>query len=151
MRRARSIAAGSLLDRFLKLHAIAGQKAENARTHVVCRAERRVVGYYSLAVGSAEHALVRRRVSRGLARHPVPVMLLVHLAVDRSEQLRGFGETLLADALDRTARATDDAGIRALAVHVKDDRALDWYRRYDFERSRHRTRTRRNPLNRCLN
>jgi len=123
------------LDRFLKLHAIASQKAESARTYVVCRAERRVIGYYSLAAGSAEHARVPSRVSRGLARHPVPVMLLARLAVDRSEQRRGLGEALLADALDRTARVADNAGIRALAVHVKDDGALAWYRRYDFEPS----------------
>jgi len=42
---------------------------------------------------------------------------------------------LLADALGRTARAADNAGICALAVHVKDDRPVDWYRRYDFKPS----------------
>jgi len=47
----------------------------------------------------------------------------------------GLGEALLADALGRTARAADNAGICALAVHVKDDRPVDWYRRYDFKPS----------------
>jgi len=46
------------LDRFLKRPAFASQKAESARTHVVCRAERRVVGYCSPAIGSAEYARV---------------------------------------------------------------------------------------------
>ncbi|WP_027443845.1 GNAT family N-acetyltransferase [Erythrobacter cryptus] len=123
------------LNRFLQRHALVNQKAGSAQTWVVCRGEQRVVGYYSLAVGAVEHAGAPGRVSKGLARHPMPVMLLARLAIDRSEQGKGLGKALLRDALLRTAQAADIAGIRALLVHAKDDEARAWYERFDFEPS----------------
>ena len=97
------------LDRFLQRYALVNQKAGSAQTYVVCRGEQRVVGYYSLAVGAVEHADAPGRVSKGLARHPIPVMLLARLAIDRSEQGKGLGKALLKDALLRTAQAADIA------------------------------------------
>jgi len=40
-----------------------------------------VVGYYSLAVGAVEHAAAPERVTKGMVRQPVPVMLLARLAM----------------------------------------------------------------------
>lgn len=123
------------LNRFLHRHALTNQAANAARTYVVCRDDMIVVGYYSLAVGAAEHGGVTARISRGLARHPIPVMLLARLAVDKSVQRSGLGKALLKDALLRTVQAADIAGIRALLVHAKDDAAKGWYERFDFEPS----------------
>ena len=39
------------------------------------------------------------------------------------------------DALQRTARAADIAGIRALLVHAKDEEARNWYLQWEFEPS----------------
>ena len=58
-----------------------------------------VIGYYSLAVGGVEHSGVPVRVTRDLSQHPIPVTLLVHLAVDRTQQRRGLGEVLIKDIL----------------------------------------------------
>jgi GNAT superfamily N-acetyltransferase len=121
------------LNRFVQRFALSNQKAGSAQTYVVCRGDRRVVGYYSLAVGAVEPADAPSRVSKGLARHPIPVMLLARLAVDGMEQRRGLGKALLKDALLRTAQAADIAGIRALLVHAKDDEARAWYEGLDFE------------------
>lgn len=123
------------LDRFLQRHALVNQKAGSAQTYVVCRREQRVAGYYSLAVGAVEHADAPGRVGKGLARHPIPVMLLARLAIDRAEQGKGLGKALLKDALLRTAQAADIAGIRAMLVHAKDDEARAWYEQFDFEPS----------------
>jgi len=123
------------LDLFLKRHALLNASAGSARTYVVCRGPRRVVGYYSLAVGAVEHADAPTRVGKGLARHPIPVMLLARLAVDREEQGRGLGRALLKDALLRTAQAADIAGIRALLVHAKDAEARNWYASWNFDPS----------------
>jgi GNAT superfamily N-acetyltransferase len=121
------------LNRFPQRFAFSNQKAGSAQTYVACRGERRVVGYYSLAVGAVEPGDAPGRVSKGLARHPIPIMLLARLAVDRTEQRRGLGKALLKDALLRTAQAADIAGIRALLVHAKDDGARAWYEGFDFE------------------
>lgn len=123
------------LNRYLQRFALTNQKAGAARTYVVCSEEGGVVGYYSLSVGSVSHAETPGRISRGLARHPIPVMLLARLAVDGRKQGAGLGRALLKDALLRTHQAAGIAGIRALLVHAKDDRARNWYRRFDFEPS----------------
>ena len=108
--------------------------AAAAQTYVCCRDEG-VVGYYSLAVGSVDPQAAPARVTKGLARHPVPVMILARLAVDRGHQGHGLGRALLKDALLRTAQAADIAGIRCLLVHAKDDAARRWYPSWDFESS----------------
>lgn len=61
------------------------QRANAAKTFVVCD-ENHVVGYYSLAVGSIEHEIASKRTTKGLARHPIPVMILARLAVDLEYQ-----------------------------------------------------------------
>jgi GNAT superfamily N-acetyltransferase len=122
------------LDRFLKKFALPNQAANAAQTYVTCRANR-VVGYYSLAVGSVQPEESPWRTLKGLARHPVPVMILARLAVDRSDQGASIGKALLKDALLRTAQAADIAGIRALVVHAKDENARRWYQQFDFEPS----------------
>lgn len=123
------------LNRFLQRHALVNQQASSTRTYVVCRGDRRVVGYYSLAVGDVGRADVPDRIAKGLARHPIPVMLLARLAIDKSEQGRGLGRALLKDAILRTAQAADIAGMRAMLVHAKDDEARVWYEAFNFEPS----------------
>ena len=122
------------LNHFLQRYALINQKANSAQTYVCClRGE--VVGFYSLAVGSVEPAHTPTRVHKGLARHPVPVMLLARLAVDRRHQGKGLGKALLKDALLRTLQAADIAGIRCLLVHAKDEAARQWYLNWEFEPS----------------
>jgi GNAT superfamily N-acetyltransferase len=67
-----------------------------------------------------------------LARHPVPIMLLARLAVDRRWQGQGVGKALLKDAMQRTLQAAEIAGIRAFAVHAKDEEARSFYQKFDF-------------------
>jgi GNAT superfamily N-acetyltransferase len=94
-----------------------------------------VVGYYALAAGSVEPEQAPERIKKGLARHPVPVILLARLAVDRHEQGKGLGAALLKDALIRAAAAADEIGVRAVLVHAKDEDARAFYERFDFEPS----------------
>lgn len=122
------------LNQFLQRYALLNQKANSAQTYVCC-VEGAVVGFYSLVVGSVDPESAPSRVSKGLARHPVPVMILARLAVDQAHQGKGLGQALLKDALLRTAQAADIAGVRALLVHAKDDAARQWYESWEFEPS----------------
>lgn len=119
---------------FPQRYALVNQKANSAQTYVCCQADK-VAGFYSLAVGSVTLEDAPHRVTKGLARHPVPVMILTRLAVDMTHQRKGLGQALLKDALLRTAQAADIAGIRCLLVHAKDDAARRWYESWDFEPS----------------
>jgi GNAT superfamily N-acetyltransferase len=71
-------------------------------------------------------------LSKGLARHAIPIMLLARMAVDRRWQGQGVGKALLRDALERTLQAADIAGIHAFAVHAKDDEARRFYEHFDL-------------------
>jgi len=122
------------LNEFLQRHALINQKANSSQTYVCCSSDA-VVGYYSLVVGSVVHEAVPHRVLKGLARYPVPVMILARLAVDIGHQGKGLGQALLKDALLRTAQAAEIAGIRALFVHAKGESARQWYASWDFEPS----------------
>lgn len=126
----------TLLNEWLRRHAFQNQRANAARTFVICREqERRVIGYYSLAVGAVDNAAAPARVRKGLARHPIPVMVLARLAVDTHQQGKGIGRGLLKDAILRTLQAAEIAGIRAIFVHARDDRARGFYERFGFEPS----------------
>lgn len=122
------------LNTYLKRFAWTNQRAGAATTYVACRAMR-VVGYHSLAFGSLAYESTTDRVRKGLARHPIPVMVLARLAVDRTEQHQGIGEGLLKDALRRTVQAAEIAGLRAIVVHAKGARSRAFYEKFDFIRS----------------
>ncbi len=122
------------LNQFLQRYALVNQKANSSQTYVCCHDDV-VVGFYSLAVGCVDPDTAPSRVMKGLARHPVPVMILTRLAVDNEHQRKGLGQALLKDALLRTAQAADIAGIRCLLVHAKDDTARQWYESWEFEPS----------------
>ena len=122
------------LNQFLQRYALVNQRAGSAQTYVCCQSDV-VVGFYSLAVGSVDPDTAPSRVMKGLARHPVPVMILARLAVDKEHQRKGLGQALLKDALLRTSQAADIAGIRCLLVHAKDAVAQGWYESWEFEPS----------------
>jgi GNAT superfamily N-acetyltransferase len=119
------------LNRFLFRFALTNQQAGAAQTYVALSGEL-VVGYYSLAVGEVAYDGAPDRLSKGLARHPIPIMLLARLAVNSAWQGRGLGAGLLKDAMRRTLQAADIAGIRAFAVHAKDERARNFYAHFGF-------------------
>jgi GNAT superfamily N-acetyltransferase len=122
------------LNRFIKRYALTNQQAGAAQTYVGCRGDQ-VVGFYSLVVGSVTYRDAPERIVKGLAKYPVPVMLLARLAVERHAQGQGLGKGLLKDALYRTAQAADIAGIRALLVHTKDEEARQFYTHFNFDPS----------------
>jgi GNAT superfamily N-acetyltransferase len=120
-----------LLNNWLRKHALQNQGAGAAQTYVGLVGEA-VIGFYSLAVVQIEYSDAPERLQKGLARHPVPVLLLARLAVDQHWQKKGVGRALLRDAVLRTVQAADIAGIRALAVHAKDEQARQYYEQFDF-------------------
>lgn len=122
------------LNRFLVRFALTNQLA-NASTTYLALAGEEVVGFYTLVVGEAAYADAPERLARGMARHPIPLMVLARLATDIRWQGQGIGKGLLKDAMLRTLQAADIAGIRALAVHAKDETARAFYEHFDFQPS----------------
>jgi len=122
------------LDDWLKRFAWTNQRAETAKTYVAHRGAR-TLGYHSLVAGSVLKHEAPERIARGIANHPVGVILLARLAVDKSEHGKGLGKALLRDALARISQAADVVGVRAVLVHAIDDTAREFYLHHGFEPS----------------
>lgn len=122
------------LNRFLTRFALPNQQANASQSYVGLAGDT-VIGFYTLVVGEVRYEDAPERLTKGLARHPVPIMLLARLAVSRDWHGKGVGAGLLRDATLRTLQAADIAGIRALAVHAKDERARSFYEYFNFVQS----------------
>jgi GNAT superfamily N-acetyltransferase len=118
------------LNTFLSRFALPNQQASASQTYVGL-ADRTVVGFYTLVVSEVAYDDAPERLKKGLARHPVPLMLLARLAVSQG-QGQGVGSGLLKDAMLRTTQAAEIGGIRALAAHAKNDTACAFYEHFGF-------------------
>jgi predicted N-acetyltransferase YhbS len=118
------------LNEWLRTQALQNAASGASRTFVTTY-ENHVVGYYALAAASVERRNTPGRIRRNQPEM-VPVILLARLAVDQTHQGRRLGSHLLRDAILRTLRIADNAGVRALLVHALDQQARDFYRHHDF-------------------
>lgn len=119
------------LDAWLQRHSFSAQQMDSARTFVLTK-RGRVVGYFSLTMGSVLRHDAPAKLVRGLPAYPVGMVLLARLAVDRSEQRRGLGRTLLAEALRKAVAAGDAAAARLVVVDAIDENAATFYARHGF-------------------
>ena len=122
------------LNRFLVRFALPAQLSGGSQTYLALSHDE-IVGYYTLVFGEARFDDAPERLTKGMARHPVPLMVLGRLAVSTAWQGKGIGSGLLKDAMLRTLAAAEIAGLRALAVHAKDDMARAFYRHFGFVES----------------
>jgi GNAT superfamily N-acetyltransferase len=122
------------LNTYLKQYALQNQKKGIVRNYVTCRGKR-IVGYYSVAYGSAAQADAPPVLTKGIGRYAVPVMILGRLAVDLGEKGQGLGTALLKDAMLRTLQAAEIAGLKAILVQAKDDVADQFYAKHGFIRA----------------
>ncbi len=123
----------SLLSTYLQKHALQSQRSHGTVTFVAAE-KNKVLGYYTLLYGSINRSSAPQRMSKGLGSYDsIPIIVLARLAVDLSMQSKGLGKGLLKDALYRAFSASHLAGLRAFVVHAKDEEAMAFYKKYDFE------------------
>jgi len=119
------------LNRFLKLHALSGQRAGISQTYVAA-INTEILGYHTLVVGHVSYDDAPERLAKGLPRFPVPIIILARLAVAEAQKGKGVGAALVVDAMRRVLQAADIAGVRALVVHAKDESAQAFYEHLGF-------------------
>ena len=119
------------LTRWLLERARPNQASGASRCFVVCDGQQDVVGYYALAAGAVSHAHAPGRIRRNMPE-PIPVIVLGRLAVHRGRVGQGIGQGLLKDAVQRTLRASEQIGARALLCHAIDDVAKAFYFKHGF-------------------
>lgn len=127
-----SFASGNAeLDGWLQRHALAAQQMDSARTFVLT-GDDRIVGYFSLTMGSVLRTDAPAKLVRGLPAYPVGMVLLARLAVHRNEQGKGIGALLLAEALRKAVGAGEAAAARLVVVDAVDQAAGRFYARHGF-------------------
>ena len=97
------------LDAFLRTLVTQYEKRRLGRTFVAARPDGRVLGYFTLASSAIAFENMPPDESQKLPKHPVPTILLGRLAVDRTQQGQGLGETLLMSALAKSLDLTSDS------------------------------------------
>ena len=122
------------LNNYLKNFALINNQNGSARTYVTTK-ESAVVGYYTLTPGSVIKETAPHRIGKGLPAHPVGVIIIARLAVDKTQQGHGVGRALVRDALVRIINAAEIIGGRAVLVHAKDAQARHFYEELGFEPS----------------
>jgi GNAT superfamily N-acetyltransferase len=121
------------LDGFLKERASQHQKKGISKTFVAVRSsDLAACGYYSLATGAVSLENLTEEQRKGLPKHPIPVVLLGRLAVDKRSQGQGLGEHLLLDAMRRIVQTANEIGIHAIEVDAIDETAKQFYLKYGF-------------------
>jgi GNAT superfamily N-acetyltransferase len=121
------------LNDFLRTLVSQYEKRNLGRTYVAVQgSDCRVFGYYTIASGAVAFEHLPAEAARKLPRHPLPVVLVARLAVDRAVQGQRLGEKLMLDALARSVDLSDELGIHAVVVDAIDRQAKAFYQKYRF-------------------
>lgn len=129
----RGFACGNnALDDYLRRFARQHAEAKISRTYVACKGET-ILGYYSLAMSAIRKDELPQQYQTRFPNFPLPVARLARLAVDSCHQRQGLGELLLADVLYRSYRLSEEIGMIGVVVDAKHEKAMAYYRRFEFE------------------
>jgi predicted N-acetyltransferase YhbS len=123
------------LNRWLRTHALANQKADYTQVMVVTH-EDRVVGFYGLSMSSVHRDNLPKKIKAHPAPKDIPCLLLGQLAVDARWRGQGIGVGLLKDALTRAVSVADQAGMRAVVVNALDTEAAEFWAAVGFTAAR---------------
>ncbi len=120
------------LDRYFRQQAAQDIRRRIASCFVMIEnASAAVAGYYTLSATSLRLDELPEAQTKRLPRYPlIPAVLLGRLAVATAFQRRHLGTSLVADAVERAARA--DISAFAIVVDPKDDNARRFYAKFGF-------------------
>jgi GNAT superfamily N-acetyltransferase len=122
------------LDDYIRRYASQDQSRNVARVFVACDGESdRVGGYYTLSAASFEKSGLPIEIAKKLPSYPVPAAILGRLAIDKTSQGKGLGETLLMDCFSRVIRASASLAVQAVIADAKDEKAKRFYEKYGFQ------------------
>jgi predicted GNAT family N-acyltransferase len=89
-------------------------------------------GYYTISTSTIEFESLPENTASKLPSYPIPAILIGRLAVDLNCQGEGLGEKLLVDALNRIVQISEEVGIYAVRVDAINERAKQFYLKYEF-------------------
>ncbi|PSB01850.1 GNAT family N-acetyltransferase [Merismopedia glauca] len=122
------------LNEYLKKYARQNHNKSIAKTFAAISpsGSLKIEGYYTVSASTIEYESLPPSDRSKIPAYPVPAALIGKLAVDRSAQGKGLGGELLVDALLRSLRASQEIAIYAVRVDAIDERAKEFYLKYEF-------------------
>ena len=122
------------LDDFLKRYARQNEKLGVGRTYVATREGKTdVLGYYTIANGSAEARNLPENEAKKFPNYPPPTVHIGRLARDRTVQGEGLGPILLMHALENAWKVSQMIGVAAVDVIAKDEEGRTFYENHEFQ------------------
>jgi len=123
-----------VLDEWLRRRAWNNLLTAASRTYVVCpTGSSRVIGYFALSMGQILADEATGSMRRNMPKF-IPAVVLGRLAIDRPWQGKGLGRALLADAIQRSLRASAEVSARLVIVHAISPAAEAFYVHHGFTR-----------------
>ncbi len=120
-----------LLDEYLKRYAKGNHRRGIGKTFVVVL-EQRVVGFYTLSMGTVDFYSVPPGYQSGLPKYPIPVGRIGRLAVDSHQKGRGLGKFLLTSAIYKILDAAQVVAAYGVVVDAKNSEAVAFYQHCGF-------------------
>lgn len=120
------------VDDWLANKALQHQEKHLSATKVLIDPVGTTAGFYTLATAQIDFADLPLDLYRRLPRRNLPVAVLAWLGIRDADQGQGHGRHLLAQALVDCHHAGQTFPFVAVILDCIDDRALAFYRRWDF-------------------
>jgi hypothetical protein len=122
------------LNDYLKKFARQNHNKGIAKTFVAIPESGRlkIDGYYTVSSSVIEYESMPDSFKRGIPSYPIPAILIGKLAVDNPVKGQGLSGELLAEALIRAVRASQEIGIFAVRVDAIDLKAKEFYLKHEF-------------------
>ena len=110
------------IDNYLKLTAKKGSKADVVRVWVVIDPKNNIVGFYGINMHAIDVKEMPDAYRKKAGKHGLlPAAFIAMIGVDETQQGNGIGCALVADALCRIARVSDEIGTCVVVLDVFDD------------------------------
>jgi len=120
------------VENWLATKALQQQEKHLSATKVLLDEGGGIVGYYTLATGQVDFGDLPAEVGRELPRRLLPVAVLAWLGVHSSQQGKGLGGLLLAQALCDCWEAGKTFAFVAVILDCAGDAAKAFYEHWDF-------------------
>jgi predicted GNAT family N-acyltransferase len=122
------------LNQYLRKYAKQNDQKGISKTYVATKppSSPTIDGYYTISTSTITFTSLPEDIARKLPNYPIPAILIGRLAVDLNCQGEGLGEELLVNALNRIVQISEEVGIYAVRVDAIDERAKQFYLKYEF-------------------
>jgi len=114
------------IDNYLKLTAKKGSKADVVRVWVVIDEKSNIVGFYGINMHAIDVKEMPDAYQKKAGKHGLlPAAFIAMIGVDEKQQGNGVGSALVADAISRIARVSEEIGTCVIILDVFDDGEAD--------------------------